>query len=194
MNPQSDSPPRFPDAFPPSARSLRRDYGGEVSLDTDEPDAVLAGEELHLFGLETGWRVLLLPQVRSVRMRSQLVFGPWRLVAAMLVLIGLLAFSWLVELPGRWGFVLGVVTVVVSLLVLYLRKDTDRVAYRLEVLLELGGKLVLRFPEKVSGTAVLRFVLETRRRLRGEGGDSEGGAQEGEEPSAEPPSRRRHRR
>ncbi|MCX7021252.1 MAG: hypothetical protein NTW26_03055 [bacterium] len=65
--------------------SLRRDYGPDESLSPDEPDAVLAGNEIFLFGLPDGWRRLTLDEVHAVRSRSRVVFGPWRLVAAMLV-------------------------------------------------------------------------------------------------------------
>jgi hypothetical protein len=160
-------PPRFPENFPAEAVSLRRDYGPDEQLTTNEPDAVLAGNELFLFGLEDGWRRLTLDEVNGVRSRSRVVFGPWRLVAAMLVLLALTAVLWLVPLANLWRMVLGVGLVLVSLLVLYLRRDADRVRHRLVVLPALGGKIVLELPESVPGRAVDLFVGLVKRRLAG---------------------------
>ncbi|OGD78572.1 MAG: hypothetical protein A2Y64_02840 [Candidatus Coatesbacteria bacterium RBG_13_66_14] len=158
-------PPRFPDNFPAEAVSLRCDYGPDVRLAPDEPDAVLAGNELHLFGLPDGWRRLTLDEVHAVRSRSRVVFGPWRLVAAMLVLLALTAVLWLVPLENLWRMILGVGLVLVSLAVLYLRRDADRVRHRLVVLPALGEKLVLELPESVPGRAVDLFADLVKRRL-----------------------------
>lgn len=176
MEPTNPSPPRFPEDFPPRAVSLRRDYGVETELEPGEPDAVLADDELHLFGLEDGHRMLTLSQIRSVRWRSRVLFAPWRLIVMMLLLVALMTVSWLVDFPGYWGNVLGIVIVVVSLLVIYLRKDTDRVSYRFIVLPELGGRLTVELPESVSSTAVQRFGLLVIGRLRGEGVQDSGGS------------------
>ncbi len=161
----SVEPPRFPEDFPAEAISLRRDYGPDERLSVNEPDAVLADGELHLFGLEDGWRRLNLAEVNAVRSRSRVIYGPKRLIAAMLVLIALLAVLWLVPMKNLVRLLVGAGTVLVSLLVLRLRRDTDRVAYRLEVLPALGGKLVVEMPEKVPGRAVDLFVDLVRKRL-----------------------------
>ncbi len=158
-------PPRFPENFPAEAISLRRDYGPDERLSVNEPDAVLAGDELHLYGLTTGWRRLTLAEVQAVRSRSRVVYGPKRLIAAMLVLIALLAVLWLVPMRNLVRLLVGAGTVLVSLLVLRLRRDTDRVAYRLEVLPALGGKLVVELPESVPGRAVDLFVGLVRKKL-----------------------------
>lgn len=176
VEPTSTRPPRFPEDFPPRAISLRRDYGAETELAPDEPDAVLADDELHLFGLDDGHRMLTLAQIRSVRWRGRVLFAPWRLIVMMLLLVALMTVSWLVDFPGYWGNVLGIVIVVVSLLVIYLRKDTDRVSYRFIVLPELGGRLTLELPESVPSTAVQRFGLLVIERLRGDGGQDAGGS------------------
>ncbi len=184
MEPNSTRPPRFPEDFPPRAISLRRDYGAETELAPDEPDAVLADDELHLFGLDDGHRMLTLAQIRSVRWRGRVLFAPWRLIVMMLLLVALMTVSWLVDFPGYWGNLLGIVIVVVSLLVIYLRKDTDRVSYRFIVLPELGGRLTLELPESVPSTAVQRFGLLVIERLRGDGGQDAGGSPSGADESA----------
>jgi hypothetical protein len=158
-------PPRFPQEFPAEAVSLRRDYGPDERLSVDEPDAVLAGDELHLFGLEDGWRRLTLAEVRGVRSRTSVIRSPWRLVAAMLVVVALAAVLWLVPLTNLARMFVGVGMVLVSLLVLYLRRDADRVRHRLEVVPALGGRLVVELPESVPGRAVDLFVGLVRRRL-----------------------------
>ncbi len=87
------------------------------------------------------------------------------MILAMLVLLGLLALIWLVPLPRLWRLLLGAATVVASLLVLFLRRETDRVVYRLEVWLLLGEQICLELPERINGRLVNRFAGEVIKRL-----------------------------
>jgi len=163
-----NNPPRFPADFPAEAISLRRDIGNEERLTTDEPDAVLTTEALHLYGLNNptaGYRRFSLEEISTVKARSEAKGGPWKLILVMLVLLGLLALIWLVPLERLWRLLLGAATVLASLLVLYLRKETDRVVYRLEVWLLLGERIRLNLPERVSGQLVNRFATEVIKRL-----------------------------
>lgn|GEM_PF-3459857 len=163
-----NSPPKFPNDFPAEAISLRRDIGNEERLSTEEPDAVLTTEALHLYGLSdsiTGYRRFSLEEIATVKARSEAKGGPVKLIVAMLALLGLLALIWLVPLPRLWRLLLGAATVLASLLVLYLRRETDRVVCRLEVWLLLGERIRLELPEKIAGRLVNRFADEVIKRL-----------------------------